>query len=186
MQQARKSRCRYLLSCKQEFEEEDVSNMATLFWAEGVWVERWKRVLQKAWRKHIFEMQMWRQVRGLAGAVMCETRDLGIMWPRWHPLMLEGQVAVDMRVVCPHDVKKVLLKQARMVYWMKWAATHECEELKERVWLEPIQATLRRKTNEEWTDKHLNAMRKLVVEGGCVQKRLHDVWLVRRKEVSRL
>ena len=27
----------------------------------------------------------------------------------------EGQVAVDMRVVCPQDVKKMLLKQARMV-----------------------------------------------------------------------
>ena len=25
---------------------------------------------------------MWRDVRGLAGAVMCETRDVGINWPR--------------------------------------------------------------------------------------------------------
>ena len=31
-------------------------------------------------------------------------------------LPFEGQVAVDMRVVCPQDVKKMLLKQARMVY----------------------------------------------------------------------
>ena len=27
-----------------------------------------------------------------------------------------------MRVFCPQDAKKVLLKQARMVYWKKWAA----------------------------------------------------------------
>ena len=52
-----------------------------------------------------------------------------------------------------------------MVHLKKWAAKHECEELKEGVWLEPIQAMLRRKTNEAWTDKHRIVMRKLVVEG---------------------
>ena len=40
------------------------------------------------------------------------------------------------------------------------------KELKEGVWLEPIQASLRRKTDEAWTDKHRNTTRKLVVEGG--------------------
>ena len=53
-----------------------------------------------------------------------------------------------MRVVCPQHVKKMLLKQARMVHWKRWAAKRECEELKEEVRLEPIQAVLRRKTNE--------------------------------------
>ena len=66
----------------------------------------------------------------------------------------------------------MLLKQARSVYWRKWAAKHECEELKEGVWLEPIQAMLRRKTNETWIDKHRNVMRKLVVKGGWVQKKI--------------
>ena len=64
--------------------EEDLSTMATLFWKKGVW----------------------RQVRLLAGAVMCETRALGIKWLQWNTLMLKGKVAVDMRVVCPQDVKK--------------------------------------------------------------------------------
>ena len=41
---------------------------------------------------------------------------------------LEGKVAVDMRVVCPKDVKKMLLKQARMVHQRKWAVDYECEE----------------------------------------------------------
>ena len=31
----------------------------------------------------------------------------------------------------------MLLNQARMVYEEKWAEKHECEELKEEVWLEP-------------------------------------------------
>ena len=36
---------------------------------------------------------------------MCETRDLGIKWPQWHILLFQGQVVVDMRVVCPQDVR---------------------------------------------------------------------------------
>ena len=46
---------------------------------------------------------------------MCGARDLGIHWPQWRTLLFEGQAAVDMRVVCWQDVKKMLLKQARMV-----------------------------------------------------------------------
>ena len=56
----------------------------------------------------------------------------------------------------------------------KWAK-YEYAELKERVWLEPAQAVLRRTTFEAWTDKHRHATRKLAVEGGWVQKRLHDI-----------
>ena len=66
--------------------EEDLSIMVTLFWAEGVWLGRWRRE-QKVWRKPIFEVQTWRQGRGPAGAVMCETRDLGIKWPQSHTLL---------------------------------------------------------------------------------------------------
>ena len=46
---------------------------------------------------------------------MCENRDLGIKWPQWHTLLFEGQVVVDMRMVCSQDVRKMLLKQARYV-----------------------------------------------------------------------
>ena len=80
---------------------------------------------------------------------MCEARDLGIKLPQWHTLMFEGQVAVDMRVVCHQDVKKMLLKQANMFYGKKWAAKHEREELKEEVRREPIQAVLRSMTYGE-------------------------------------
>ena len=64
----------------------------------------------------------------------------------------------------------------------EWAAKHEVQELKEGMWLEPFQAVLSRKTNEAWTDKHRHVTRKLVVEGGWVQKRLYDIGFVRRKE----
>ena len=33
--------------------------------------------------------------------------------------------------VCPTDVKKMIVQQARSIYWKKWAVKHEYEELKE-------------------------------------------------------
>ena len=68
-----------------------------------------------------------------------------------------------MRYVCPKDVKNMLLKQARSTCWRKWEVNHEYEELKEGVWLEPALALLRRKTKDEWTDKHRHVARKLVL-----------------------
>ena len=59
---------------------------------------------------------------------MCETRDLGVEWPHW-------EVRIDMRYVCPKDVKQMLLQRARTVYWKKWRAKNEYEELKEGTWL---------------------------------------------------
>ena len=71
-----------------------------------------------------------------------------ILWPHWHTLIFEGEVRIDMRYVCPRDVKTMLVQQARSVYWKKWAE-QEQEELKEGIWLEPALALLRKKTNEE-------------------------------------
>ena len=44
--------------------------------------------------------------------------------------------------------------------------------MKEGIWLEPALALLRQKTKEDRTEKHRNVARKLVFEGGWVQKRL--------------
>ena len=107
--------------------------MATFLWAEGMWMGRWSKANQKRGGKLFLLHGHVKQVRGPAGAVMCESRDLGIkwpQWPQWHTFLLEGQVAADMRAVRPQDVKKMHLKQDRMVCWKRWAAKHECEELK--------------------------------------------------------
>ena len=61
----------------------------------------------------MFEVQTWRQVGGLAGAVMCETCDFGIEWPHWYALLFLAKVVVDMGVVCTQDVKKMLLRQSQ-------------------------------------------------------------------------
>ena len=70
---------------------------------------------------------------------------------------------MDMRFVCPKDVKKMLLKQAKSTYWKKWAAKHEYGELKESPWLESALALLRRRTKEGWTDKHRRVATKMVL-----------------------
>ena len=110
--------------------EEELSAMAIQDWAEGVRTRKWSHEQNEAWMRQIREVLTWKQVRGLAGAVMCESRDLGIKWPYWHTLVLSDEIKVDMRYVCPKDVKKILEQRARSVYWKKWAAKHECEELK--------------------------------------------------------
>ena len=81
--------------------EEELSTMATQAWAEGVCIGKRRTESKSAWRQQIFEVQTLRQVRGLAGAAMCETRDLGVKWLQWHTLSSEGQVQVDMIYVCP-------------------------------------------------------------------------------------
>ena len=58
---------------------EAYGTMATRYWAEGVWTGKWRHEQKEAWKRQIQEVQKWKQVRALAGAVMCETRDLGKM-----------------------------------------------------------------------------------------------------------
>ena len=152
--------------------------MATQTWAERAWTRDWCAEQKEAWLKQIREVQMWRQVRGPAGAKMCETCDLGIRWPHWHTLIFEGDRRIDMRYVCPKDVKKTLVQQAGSVYWKKWAAKHEYEELKEGIWLEPALTLLRKKTKKGLTERHRHVARKLFLEGGWVQKKTLRQWLV--------
>ena len=80
---------------------------------KGSRLENWHTEQREAQLNQVLKVQTWRQVRGPAGAVVCETRELGIKWPQWHTLLFEGEVKIDMRYVCPKDVKKMLLRQAR-------------------------------------------------------------------------
>ena len=79
--------------------EEELFTVATQCWAGGVWTRKWHHEQKEAWMRAIQEVQMWRQVRGLAGAVTYETRDLGIKWPHWHTFILSDETRIDMRFV---------------------------------------------------------------------------------------
>ena len=154
--------------------EEALSSMATQYWAEGVWTGKWSHELEEAWNNQALEVHTWRQVGGPAGAEVRNQR-FGHQVPHWHTLVFEGDRRIDMRYVCGKDVKKMLLQQARSVYWKKWAAKHECEELKECIWLEPALALLRKETEEDWTEEHRHVARKLLLTGVWVQKKLFDI-----------
>ena len=45
-------------------------------------------------------------------------------------MIFSNDAKIDMRFVCPRDVKKMLVQRVRSMYWKKWAAKHEHEELK--------------------------------------------------------
>ena len=78
-------------------------------------------------------------------------------------LIFEGDRRIDMGYVCPKDVKKMVVQQARSVYWKKLAAKHGYEESRvfgcSRLWF-----SCARKQKEDW--KHRDVARKLVLEGG--------------------
>ena len=55
-----------------------LSTMPIQYWVEGVWTGKWSHEQKEAWMRQVREVQTWKQVRGPAGAVMCETCDLRI------------------------------------------------------------------------------------------------------------
>ena len=57
------------------------TTLTTQYVAEGVWTGTWYHEQREAWMKQTQEVQLWRDVRGPAGGVTCETLDLGIKWP---------------------------------------------------------------------------------------------------------
>ena len=96
-------------------------------------------------------------------------------WPYWHTLIFGNDIKIDMRLVCPKDVKKMLVQTIRSVYWKKRATKHEYDELKEGAWLEPGLALLRKKARENCPEKQRNVARKISLKGGWTQKRLFDI-----------
>ena len=113
--------------------EEELSTMATHAWAEVVRLGRMeKRAAEGLEEAGLRDLETSERT-GWSGHC-ARPRDLGTKWPQWqHTLLCEGQVVVDVKVVCPQDAKKMPLKQARLASWKKRAAKHECEELKEGV-----------------------------------------------------
>ena len=95
--------------------------------------------------------------------------------PYWHTLVFMDEIKIYMSYVWPRDVKKMLVQRARSMYWKKWAAKHEQEDLKEGAWVDPAQVLLRKKAKGVWTEKHRNVARKIFLEGGWTQKRLFDI-----------
>ena len=68
--------------------EEELSAMATQTWAARAWTRKWHTEQKEARLNADFSrFRRGDKMRGPAGAVMCETRDLGNKWPQWHTLI---------------------------------------------------------------------------------------------------
>ena len=78
---------------------------------------------------------------------------------------------MDTRVLCPLDVKKMFMRQARRP--IGDSGRPNTSERRSLAGSDSGYAA--KKFDEEWTDKHRNVMRKLVVEEGWVQRRLCDI-----------
>ena len=44
--------------------EEDLSTLATQYWAEEVWIGTWHHEQREVWMNQICEVQTWKRVRG--------------------------------------------------------------------------------------------------------------------------
>ena len=69
----------------------------------------------------------------------------------------------------------MLVPRVRSVYWKKWTAKYEYEELKEGAWLERGLTPKRKKERENWTEKHRIVARKIFLEGGWTQKEAYSI-----------
>ena len=62
--------------------------------------------MREAWRRQVGEATSWTNVRGPAGAVLCEMKDLGITVPSWKVLRLSDNRMTSMKDMCPRKSHK--------------------------------------------------------------------------------
>ena len=105
----------------------------TCFWAQAVWTSKWEDDMRDVWKRQVWEATSWTKVRGPAGAVLCEMKDLGITAPSWQVLRLGGRM-ISVKDTCPEDINQTLTRHANDVYWLKWAKKHDIEEVQGGVW----------------------------------------------------
>ena len=90
-----------------------------------------------------------------------------------HTLVFSNEITIDMRYLCPKDVRKMLLQRARSENWKKWAAKHEYEELKDGAW----RASSLAKEREGALDRKASqcGQEDLFGRRGWTQQRLFDI-----------
>ena len=66
--------------------------------------------MREAWKRQVWEATSWTKVRGPAGAVFCEMKDLRINVPNLQVLRLSDGSMLSMTDTCPKDIKQALMK----------------------------------------------------------------------------
>ena len=101
--------------------EHELACAATCFGQQTVWTGPWSDDVREAWRRQVWEATLWTKVRGPAGALLCEMRDLGITVPSLKVLRVSDNSMVSKKDTCTGDIKKTLMRHAKDACWRKWA-----------------------------------------------------------------
>ena len=117
-------------------------------WASVVWDgDVSEATLQAAWKRQAVKMNKkpaWGKVEGPAGAVRMQMRDLGWKWPSWSTMISEEGLVMDLREICPDDLKQMALRDSERNMWKRWCAKDGNQHLAPEPFMEPIQQWLKK------------------------------------------
>ena len=90
-------------------------------WAEAVWNEQLDDAeLHKAWRRQqrlVGLTPLWSRVSGTMGAIITCLKNLGWTWPHHTSFVTASGHEVDLREVCPTDVKAQARVNSALALW---------------------------------------------------------------------
>ena len=110
--------------------------------AEAVWDEQLDDAdLHEAWRRQqrlVGLKPSWSKVSGPTGAIVMFLRQLGWTWPHHTTFVTASGHEVDLRQICPRDVKAQTTVDSELALWRQWADNDERKELLPCPLLEPV------------------------------------------------
>ena len=102
-------------------------------WAEAVWDEQLDDAdLHRAWRRQqrlVGLKPSWNKVAGPTGAIIMCLRQLGWTWPHHTTFVTASGHEVDLRQICPRDVKAQATVDSELALWRERADNDERKEL---------------------------------------------------------
>ena len=112
-------------------------------WAEAVWDEQLDDAdLHRAWRRQqrlVGLKTSWSKVSGPTGAIIMCLTQLGWTWPHHTTFVTASGHEVDLRQICPRDVKAQATVDSEIALWREWAGdSDERKELLPCPMLEPV------------------------------------------------
>jgi hypothetical protein len=127
-----------------------VAAMPIAFWAAAVWDKSANEErMSTAWRKQqcrLTRKPNWEKVVGPASACIMQCKGFGWTWPAWHTFVTRAGLHIDMREICPLDVKDMVVKDLEAHVWATWT---KADETRKRLHPAPLVEPVQR-----WFKKH--------------------------------
>ena len=120
--------------------------------------------LQAAWKRWVLKVARakvpWQVVRGPAGAFIATVRRLGWQTQAAHSITIDGEV-LDLRRVPTHELRYRVYKATEEGLKHAWLAHSGATYNVTSLFVEPVQAVLRKPLKGRWTTQHQNKVRTL-------------------------